>query len=177
VSQPARPDRKTKKDANGYFVSKLTEEAIVQICQAVRGGAPIHAAAAYAGVADSTFYLWVKNGRNGGKPLEKKLCAELDRASAEMVVATTAQILRDGDARTKLEFLGRRFPNDFGRTERVDQTVRGAVEHRHTLELGNLSTDELETMVKMLEKAGAPEIIDGEVIELPERAALPEPEL
>ena len=151
---------------NGQWDHKLTPEIIEKISLAIRAGTPLKFCGPYAGVAESSFWLWLKNGRNGGRKIERELAAEVDKALAEFVVSTVADIRQNGDARTKLELLGRRLPEQFGR--RDHQTVEGTVEHRHTFDPTAYTDEELETLEALSKKGiDAASAKQGELLQLP----------
>ena len=87
-------------------------------------------------------------------------------ALSEFVVSTVANIKTNGDARTQLELLARRLPDEFGR--RDHQTVEGTVQHRHTFDPTVYTDDELATLEALTKKGiDAAEQQQGELLQLP----------
>jgi hypothetical protein len=102
---------------------KLTPEAQQRIVQAIALGAPYKQAAAYGGVAYSTFAEWMKLGEQGKAPYAE-LVAKVQEAEGLALVGWLAKIEKAANegvwqaAAWKAE---RRFPEEFGR-QRLEVT-------------------------------------------------------
>lgn len=133
---------------------KLTDEAADRICQAVRTGATLEGAAAYAGVARATFFDWLRRGRqeNARNPY-RKFAADLDEALGHVEVANIGRIARAGQDEWQANawILERRFPDKYGRRTRVDGQIQ--VQAMPTLDVSKLTGDELQTLRELLVKA------------------------
>jgi len=143
------------RDAGGHGSNgKLTDEIAERICQAVRTGATIEGAAAYAGVARQTFFDWLRRGRqaNARNPY-KKLAADLDEALAAFEVGAMAKIAKAGDTEWQANAwrLERRFPDRYGRRTRVDGTLQ--VSAAPMVDLGKLTLDEQVELRRLLAKS------------------------
>ena len=162
--QSTANDRRPR-NANGVYISKLTEDLIEKICDVVREGSSFETASQYAGVARSTFNLWMRNGRNGtgATRLERKLIAGLDQALAESKVDGIRRIRAAKDWRADAWWLERRFQDEFGPTTRGELKVEATTKHQ--LDLSKLSLDERRALLALTERAsiGA----GADVIELP----------
>lgn len=178
-------DDRPRDALTGVYVSRLDATVVdgtgqelsvtEMICRAIRAGAPMRHAAAYAGVAPSTFWDWLKNGRAEGASLElRRFVLEVDKAVAECVVAGVAKISSSDDWRAHAWVLERRFPQELGPVARVDignadgQPFR--TEQTQRLDLSGLTLEQKRQMLSLLEAAGA-DVVEpaGEVIELDER--------
>tara|TARA_R110002020_G_scaffold64898_1_gene171756 strand:+ start:959 stop:1426 length:468 start_codon:yes stop_codon:yes gene_type:complete len=117
--------------------SKLNEEMIGRIVQALRAGSYVETAAAHVGINKDTFYRWLREAAaerehiaNGKKPRKgKALCLQLsdavERAQADaelrdLALVSTAAVEDWRAAAWKLE---RRNPGRWGRTR---QEITGA---------------------------------------------------
>jgi transposase len=101
--------------------TKLDAEVTDKIVSAIRAGNFARAAAEYAGIAESTFYDWLKRGQDGD-PGFSEFSEAVTRASAEAEVEAVAFIRKAmaEDWRAALEYLKRRHPEhwqDRARTE------------------------------------------------------------
>lgn len=178
-------DDKPRQPGTGQWVTKI--DAVVElatgetvtvtelVCRALRAGTPMRHAAAYAGIASSTFWEWLKLGRSENATLEQaRFVAEIDKAVAECVVAGIAKISSSDDWRAQAWVLERRFPNELGPVTRVEhgnadgQPFR--TEQTQRLDLSGLSLEQKRQMLALLEAAGA-DVVEpaGEVIDLDER--------
>ncbi len=101
--------------------SKLSEELIEEVCQIVREGNYVQTAIKALGIKQSTFYYWLKKGREGKNKLCKKLVEKLDEAMAEAeracVLVLRAAAISERDWKAALAWLERRFPERWGRKE------------------------------------------------------------
>lgn len=143
------------RDSGGHGSSpKLTDEIAERICQAVRTGATIEGAAAYAGVARQTFFDWLRRGRqpNARNPY-KKLAADLEEALGVVEVANIGRIAKAGQDEWTANawILERRFPDKYGRRTRVDGQIQ--VQAMPTLDVSKLTQEELQTLRALLVKA------------------------
>jgi hypothetical protein len=98
--------------------TKRTPQVEARLFDAIRAGNTIRAACHYAGIGVQTLADW-QRFRDFREALEK---AEAD-AEVRMV-AEIAQAARGGTWQAAAWWLERRRPDDFGRRDRVDVTVR-----------------------------------------------------
>lgn len=126
--------------------TKLTEEVQKKIVEAVRAGIWLDQAAALAGIAPSSLYLWADKGQRAlevaeltNKPLTgvdavyadfsealKKARAEAEARNITLV----QQAASNGTWQAAAWFLERSFPQRWGRTDRMEVTGKdgGSVE-------------------------------------------------
>lgn len=112
--------------------SKLTPRLRERIALAVSSGASYRAAAASAGVAESTLHLWLARGRAEqgaarrarGEARYVLLVEAVEQASARAEVRAAALFSRaaENDWRAAAWFLERRDPQTFGRRLSVEHT-------------------------------------------------------
>lgn len=103
--------------------TKLTAETTAKVVQAIKLGATYELAAKYAGIAESTFYAWMKE--------HPEFSEAVHAGEGNAAVVWLAKIEQAGadDWRALAWKAERRFPQHFGRTERVELTGKdgGAV--------------------------------------------------
>jgi transposase len=115
--------------------TKRTPELERRLLDALRAGNTRRAACAYAGVEQHTFQRWLLRFAHFAQAIEK---AEADAAVRN--VAIIQQAARDGTWTAAAWWLERRYPEDYGRRERVDVTIRQQAE-RIAHELGLDATE------------------------------------
>lgn len=149
-----------RRNALGKYESKLNEDTVAKILQAMRGGASMGDAAAFAGISRATLHEWMRQARNpGGSPAVMAFMAQCDEAMATWKVGAVAQLTalgNNGNSRSLEFLLERRFPDEFGSRSRVEhgnadgQPFRVQAIPMFDPEL--LSIEELDTVVRLLEK-------------------------
>jgi len=108
--------------------TKLTPAVIDKICDALRGGNYRETAAAYAGVARSTFNEWMQRGHESKSGIFRDLADAVDKALADCEARNVAMIEKAaaaGDWKAAGWFLERMFPTRWGRREhhQIDANV------------------------------------------------------
>ncbi len=103
----------------------LTPDVQERICQAIRAGAPPETAAVYAGIGKSTYYAWMRRGERGAGPfVEFREAIKKALAEFEVRTVTLVQQAAPADWQAAMTLLERRFPDRWGRWDRVDHTPR-----------------------------------------------------
>src|SRR5438105_2234938 len=107
--------------------TRYSQDVVARIIAATRNGATRRAAAAAGGVAESTLYEWLSQGRSDPTSRFAVLVAKLEQADGEAELAVTMAWRGhfDRDWRACAEFLARRFPKEWRRqpsTEVVSNT-------------------------------------------------------
>jgi transposase len=156
--------------SNGGRPTKLTEELIETIAISVQLGCSYETAAAAAGVARSTFNVWLRKGKNGeGTRLQRKLIDRIETAAGLRVQGKLAQInqaAQAGDWKAAAWILERIDPDQFAQTQRVHGQI--AHEHRVTFDLAALDDVELAAGVAAIRKAlEAAAAQNGDLLQLP----------
>jgi transposase len=151
------------KDAGGHGRNhKIDADTVDKLCQAIRTGATLDAAAAYAGIAESTFHLWIKKGRAPRAPkVYRDFVAAIDLAGATFEVTAIARITKAGEKEWGADAwrLERRYPDKYGRKTRVDANL--SVSARPMIDAAKLTDDELALLQRLLEK-GKPDADEGD---------------
>jgi len=108
--------------------TKLTPAVEERIARAIRAGNYPEVAARHAGVHPSTYYRWLERGGLDGEAPEddpyRHFRAEVERALADSEAAEVgliAQAARGGTWQAGAWLLERRFPDRWGRRQRVEQ--------------------------------------------------------
>lgn len=104
--------------------SKLTPELQERIVQAIRAGNYIETAAAYAGIAKSTLYDWLKRGARAKTGKYRAFSDAVQRALAEAEVRDVAIIGKAAQEQWQAAAwrLERKFPERWGRKDRHEVT-------------------------------------------------------
>src|SRR5947207_179013 len=100
--------------------SKLTDEVSERICRAVRAGNYPARAARSCGIAESTFYRWMEEGRGAERGPYRDFYEAVRDAEAEGEVHAVAILRKEmmSDWRAALALLERRHPERWRRRER-----------------------------------------------------------
>ena len=170
---PAGDDLRPRDAATGVYVTKLDAEVTEKIVSAIRAGGTMETAARFAGVHSRTMHRWLTVGRHalnraGDTPelmLEEeqpyvRFVEQVERALAEFKLALTTGIYAAAQAGqwTAYAWLGeRRFPDEFGRRQRIDHANADgtpfAVTAAPMIDTEKLTNDELEDLLALVAKA------------------------
>ena len=176
-----------REEGTQRFATVLTAEVQKTVVDALRGGAPPEAAAAFAGISRATYFNWLKRGReaiiqangNAEQIVETdpyaNFVVSVDEALSRFIVGTVAAIgtagrtATDGDWRALAWMLERRFPALFGKITRHEVTGKNGqpiqLEHAIVLDPGALDRLSLERKIQLAEILAE---MDGEVIDADE---------
>ncbi|HYW87230.1 MAG TPA: hypothetical protein VFB50_05645 [Chloroflexota bacterium] len=116
--------------------SKRTPEVERRLLDALRAGNTRPHAARYAGIHEDTIVNWMRRSSAFSAAVEK---AEADAITRH--VANIAKAANDGQWTASAWWLERRYPNDYGRRDRIEVQVRQEAE-RLAAEMG-LDTAEI----------------------------------
>lgn len=123
--------------------SKRTPEREARIAEALRAGNTRKAACAYGGISQSQFAEWLARFHDFRDTIEKAEADAEVRAVAQ--IATAAQA---GTWQAAAWWLERRRPDDYGRRDRIEVTVRRQAE-KMAADLG-LDVEELLAEAEMI---------------------------
>ena len=165
--------RRQHDPVTGRYVSKLTTEVQERVCNAIRSGSSLAAAAGYAGVAEASVTEWLRLGRTlSGEPKHEQFADAVDQAYAEWEVAAVGRLYQlgiEGDARSLMFLLERKLPGRWGRRERLEHAnADGApfdVRSLPMFDADKLTTEQLATLVALHElgRPSEPTVIEGRV--------------
>lgn len=96
--------------------TKYTPDRVGRLLQAIRAGNTRRAACAYAGIDENTLARWIARYGDFGE--------SLTRAEAESEVQLVAQVRQADDWHAKAWLLERRWPDVWGKREKVEITIR-----------------------------------------------------
>ena len=102
--------------------TKLTPELQEQICTTIRAGNYIETAAAYVGVSKPTLYAWMKRGHAQQRGIYRSFLNAVGQALAHaetLDVANIAKAAGGGDWKASAWRLERKFPDRWGRRDKV----------------------------------------------------------
>jgi len=99
----------------------LTPEIQKRIVDAIKAGAYVETAAAYAGVGKSTFFSWMTKGRKGDKQVYKDFVDAVERAMAAAEMRDVVTITRAAESQWQAAAwrLERKFPSRWGRRQHL----------------------------------------------------------
>ena len=107
--------------------TKLTSEVQARLVQAIEAGNYYEAACGYAGITYTTFRNWMIKGENAKSGKYHEFFDAITRAEAVAEVRMVAQWQQHmpEDYRAIRDFLERRFPERWGRKDKVQQEISG----------------------------------------------------
>jgi transposase len=107
--------------------SKLTPEVVKRLTEAIRDGNYYEAACGYAGITYTTFRNWMIKGENAKSGKYREFFEAIMQAECEAEVRMVAQWQQHmpEDYRAIRDFLERRFPDRWGRKDKVQQEISG----------------------------------------------------
>jgi hypothetical protein len=135
--------------------TKLTKGLAEKICRAIRAGNYPAVAARAAGVAESTFYRWMEQGRSAASGIYRDFYEEVKGAEAEAEVRAVAVIAKamSGEWRAAVGLLERRFGERWRRRERMES----AMEERPVFDLKELPEKELKSLERLIARISKPD--------------------
>jgi transposase len=125
--------------------TKLTAELQERIVTAIRAGSYAEQAAAYAGVHRATYYRWLAQGKDTARGACHDFYEAVTRAEAEAEVAAVLTIRRAATKHYQAAtwWLERRFPQRWGRVDRVDPQSLLRTEAEKTARQQGLPAEEI----------------------------------
>lgn len=137
------PERHTRSQAGRH--SKLTPKVQEKIVSAIRAGNYAQVAAKYAGIGVSTYYNWLQRGKDEHNGIYREFLEAVKRAESEAEVRTVALIHRHMDSSWQacMTYLERKFPDRWGRTNRLQVEVRSRDALKETLAMSDAELDDL----------------------------------
>lgn len=117
--------------------SKLTPEVQEKIVSAIRAGNYAKVAAGYAGVGERTFYTWMQRGREESEGIYQQFQRSVKDAEREAEVRAVAMVQKHmaDNWQASMTFLERKFPDRWGRRDRLKVEVEPEKELAHLLGL------------------------------------------
>ena len=109
--------------------TKLTEEVQAAIVESIKRGCTFKAAALAAGIAEGTFFKWMKRGEQAKKGRFFEFRQAIKKAEAEAVsfaVSCIFQQVKKGNWQAAAWWLERRYPEDWGKKERVEMETNNS---------------------------------------------------
>ena len=110
--------------------TKLTPELQKRITDAIQGGVDKKVAAAMAGIAESTFYDWLDQGRKpDALPEFSEFSESIERAEAEAEVVKVGRIsiaANNGNWKAASWWLERKHPERWSESKKLQTEITGA---------------------------------------------------
>lgn len=128
--------------------SKLTPELQARICEAIRAGNYIETAAAYAGVHKATLYDWLKRGANANAGKFREFSDAVEKALADAEARDVALIAKAATEHWQAAAwrLERKFPDKWGRRQRLDVVDAPPPPESLDAALGKLTREQLDQL-------------------------------
>lgn len=101
---------------------KLTPDKQEIIMLAIRNGNYATTAAAYAGIAESTFYLWKEKGKAAKSGKYREFYEALTNAEAQSEMFLLAKIMKDAKPKDLIQILKRRHRDRWGDKLALEQS-------------------------------------------------------
>jgi hypothetical protein len=130
---------------NGGRPTKLTPDLQNKIIEGIKAGNFPATAAAIEGIAESTFYRWMKWGRERKSGLFREFWEAVKNAErfAEAYHVQNVRKAADGDLEHGVRpqwqasawWLERKFPKRWGKIDRIDHKVRGKIQQEHKINI------------------------------------------
>lgn len=127
---------------------KLTQELAREAIRLVQNGASNSDVISYLGVAESTFYAWLRDPQNDA---QVELAQGLKKAETERKLWHLQRIHRaaeEGDWKASAWYLERRYPNEYARTQRITGEVV-------TTQRSDALTEAIKETAKRMERGGS----------------------
>lgn len=105
---------------------KLTQELAREAIKLVSGGASNADVIAWLGVAEGTFYAWLRDPQNDA---QRALAQGIKKAETERKLWHLQRIHKaaeEGDWKASAWYLERRYPREYARTQRTIEMSRGS---------------------------------------------------
>lgn len=136
--------------------TKLTDEIKDKLVEAIEAGATYQIAAHYAGIGESTLYLWLKQGREGKGKAKIDLLEVLKRAESKGAISNLSVINRaasDGNWKASAWLLERRhnYRRDKPPAPAEEETERASIEM--TADTKQILKTQLEQSIKAGQEA------------------------
>jgi len=131
--------------------SKLTEELIPIIKSEISEGNYVSVVCQAHGINRTSFYDWKNRGEKGKSGIYRDFYEAIEEATAkaeQKYVGVIKDAANSGVWTAAAWWLERRYPDRWGKREKVDVTSGG--KQINTLDLKNLSNDELAILEKIL---------------------------
>lgn len=153
--------------------TKLTKALIEQVANLMRAGNYAETAAAFAGIAKSTLFQWLRDGARDSAAGKHTMLAQFSdsvkRAEAQAEASALSRIRLSAEKSWQADawFLERRFSNRYAMHSKVQAEITGKeggpIEHRY--DFSHLSDEEVQRELETAAVAEAESIARGAVAE------------
>jgi transposase len=125
--------------------SKLTPEVQEKIISAIRAGNYAQVAAKYAGIAETTYYVWLQRGKEESSGMYKEFREAVKKAESEAEVRAVAMMQKHmtDNWQAAMTYLERKFPDRWGRTNRLKIDIGSRQVLKDTLALSEAELNEM----------------------------------
>ena len=127
--------------------TKLTTEIQNRICQVLANGNYIQTACAIAKIHQSQYFRWMEKGEHETKGIYRDFYESVKEAEQVAELQCLQSIRNDDSWQAKAWILERRFPERWGRKDRITADIQGNVDVQF-LPVEQLSVDEWRNQVE-----------------------------
>lgn len=144
VTRSRKPKTKSKIESKTRGIrrklgrpTKLTKRLKDSLFKALKDGVSYETACEFAGIWPSTFYKWISEGErdkeNNFKTEFSEFSEDIKKVNATVEIDLIQQVSKDKSWQSKAWILERRFPDKWGRKERVEGEIKH--DHTHTVDI------------------------------------------
>lgn len=123
---------------------KLTKELAEEAIKLVKVGASNQDVIDYLGVAESTFYAWLRNPQNEAQTALSQGMKKAETERKLWHLQRIHQAAEKGDWKASAWYLERRYPNEYARTQRITGEVS-------TVQKSDALTEAIRETARMME--------------------------
>ena len=137
--------------------TKLNPTVQQRVCDAIRSGNWMETAAAFAGIDRSTLQRWFRRGEQAPKGIYRDFATAVQKATADAEardVALIGKAAGEGNWQAAAWRLERRFPERWGRKDRIEATVHSTSDpvNQFRQDIKKLTDEELDALEKLYAK-------------------------
>ena len=141
--------------------TKLTPELIEEAYELMKEGHYARTVLQYLGIGEATWYRWLSEGEQEEEGLKREFREAIKKAETEAEIRNV-KFLQEAaitDWKAAMTYLERKFPERWGRRERVDANLThtgkdgGPIQHEQTINLDKLSNEELMALERIVQKS------------------------
>lgn len=141
--------------------TKLTPELIEEAYELLKEGHYARTVLQYMGIGESTWYRWLSDGEQEEDGIYREFWEAVKKAETEAEIRNVKLIQEAAktDWKAGMTYLERKFPERWGRRERVDANLThtgkdgGPIQHEQTINLDKLSNEELMALERIVQKS------------------------
>jgi hypothetical protein len=134
--------------------TKLTEKLIKNAGDLIKLGNYTTTVCQYLGIDQTTWYRWIREGKTARSGLKKQFYQTIKESEAHAEIRNVGILQKavNDDWHAASWYLERKFPERWGRRDRIDANLNHQGEIRHKVDLSLLSDKELDSLETIARK-------------------------